>query len=236
MPSNKKNIPLTIAISAVLAGPAISPGNTPWIPAAEAAQSSAPSVNSEQQQVDAFSNSQYNYTDAEMLAAFWGESSAWEAKLKIGDLVLKKSQLAVDSALKKAREAHPPSIEDQQSESFFNSPYNYDDAELLAGFWGEKSPYDAKLKIGGLLLNGQANAVVQALKNAQNKNKSKPDVTESQKGDAFFNSKYTYDDASLLATFWGKESPWDAKLKIGGLLLSSNDAAVQQALKKAKPQ
>jgi len=167
MSSNNKNVSLTIALSAVLAGSVVSTEHTPWVPAAEAAQSVAQS-----------------YT------------------------------------------------EQQRSDAFFASQYGYNDADLLAGFWGEKSVWDAKLKIGGLLLDGNSDAVAQALKNMQSPSKQQV-VAEEQKSDAFFNSDYTYDDAALLATFWGKATPWDAKLKIGSLLLSDNDAAVQQALKNA---
>lgn len=229
MSSNKKNIPLTIAISAVLASPAVLPENTPWIPAAEAAQSSSQSGHSEQQQVNAFDNSQYNYTDAEALAAFWGTTSVWEAKLKIGELVLKKNQLAVNSALKNAQ---PANTEEKQSTAFFNSQHTYDDAVLLAHFWGQERAWDAKLKIGGLILDGQAKAVTQALEKAH---KAQPANTEEQQRVAFFNSQYTYDNAVLLAHFWGQERPWDAKLKIGDLLLDGKSKDITQALQSAEP-
>ena len=166
MSSKKKNISLGIAISAALVGTAMSPENMPWIAVAEAAQTSTQTDNHEQQLGDAFFNSQYTYNDAELLAAFWGEKSVWDAKLKIGGHVLGNNQSAIDQALNHAHTALPSSLEDQQSEAFFNSKYNYADAELLAAFWGENSVWDAKLKIGDLLLNNQIDDMQQALTNA----------------------------------------------------------------------
>ncbi|MGR9013467.1 MAG: hypothetical protein ACU83U_07465 [Gammaproteobacteria bacterium] len=119
-------------------------------------------------------------------------------------------------------------LEDREIEAFANS-YTYEDAVLLAKFWGKPTPWDAKLKIGSLLLNGDNDAVQQALNNARQAS------LEDEEIKAFANS-YSYEDAALLAKFWGKPTPWDAKLKIGSLLLNGNNTAVQQALSNAQAQ
>jgi hypothetical protein len=52
------------------------------------------------------------------------------------------------------------------------------------------------------------------------------DECNSPQWNAYANSQYTYDDADLLADYWGKATPWDAKLKIGNLLMSGNNRTV----------
>ncbi|MDQ6961268.1 MAG: hypothetical protein Q9M28_01880 [Mariprofundaceae bacterium] len=232
MSSKKNNIPLTIAISAILASPALPSNNATWIPAAQAAQSTSQTINNDQQLIEAYANSTYNYADAESLATFWGTGRVWDAKLKIGDLILKQNQATIQQALQNAQVAQPVSQKDQQFNAFFNSQYTYDDANVLASFWGISSTGDAKLKIGSFLLNGQTEVMQQALSNA--KQQTEENNKKQQAQDSYFNSKYTYEDAELLASFWGAASTWDAKLKIGGLILNDGDASIQQALTNAK--
>ena len=79
---------------------------------------------------------------------------------------------------------------------------------------------------------GDDNQVKQALTNASNN--QAPVVNQSseeQQSNAYSNSKYTYDDAVLLADFWGKTTPWEAKLKIGRLLINNEAATIEQAIK-----
>jgi hypothetical protein len=81
-------------------------------------------------------------------------------------------------------------------------------------FGGESEPWDAKLKIGSLLMKGSDATVQEALQNAR----QQAQTDEEQQLKAFQNSKYIYEDAVLLAEFWGKPEPWDAKLKMGRLM------------------
>ena len=48
------------------------------------------------------------------------------------------------------------------------------------------------------------------------------------------NSKYSYEDAEVLAEFWGLSSPWDAKLKIARKLIKGKLSELSQELKDAK--
>ncbi len=100
MSSTKKtNITLTLAISATLTTVAILPDNIGWIAAAEAAESQ------EDREFNAWahSNPQYSYNDAEVLARYWGKATAYEAKLKIGGLLLSGNNAGLQQALIDAR-------------------------------------------------------------------------------------------------------------------------------------
>ncbi|MDQ6991432.1 MAG: hypothetical protein Q9M11_06835 [Mariprofundaceae bacterium] len=134
MSSKKKNIPLTIAISVILASPAIPSNNGAWITSAQAAQSTSQTVNHEKQLIEAYVKSRYNYADAESLARFWGSNRVWDAKLKIGDYILKNNQTAIDQALDNTQVVQSIRPQDSGNEAFFNSKYTYDDASILASF------------------------------------------------------------------------------------------------------
>jgi hypothetical protein len=141
------------------------------------------------------------------------------------------NEAAVQKALQNAQQqsAAPASLEDQQWDAYSNSKYSYDDAVILADFWGKSNPWEAKLKIGSLLMSGNEAAVQKALQDAPQQ-AAAPASLEDQQWEAYSNSKYSFDDAAILADFWGKSDPWEAKLKIGSLLMSGNEAAVQKAL------
>lgn len=177
-------------------------------------------ADSENRFIDAYAASRYDYDDAALLADFWGQPTPWDAKLKIGRLLLDGQGAYVQQALQQASQrAQDP--EAQRIDAFVDGPFTYDDAALLADFWGKPSPWDAKLKIGGLLLDGQSARVEAALGNARS-------------WKAYVASRYGYNDAEALAGLWGLPSPWDAKLKIGRLLLAGDEARLQRALQAAR--
>ncbi|RKZ51668.1 MAG: hypothetical protein DRR16_01495 [Candidatus Parabeggiatoa sp. nov. 3] len=175
------------------------------------------------QQDEAFWNSKYTIDDAELLAESWGKPTLWDAKLKIGSLLMSGDDAAIQKALQQAANQANPEQQDeqQQSEAFWNSKYTYNDAQLLAEWWGMSAPWDAKLKIGRLLMNGNDAAIQKELQ-------------QQQQSNAFWNGKYTIADAQILAEYWNKSELWDAKLKIGSLLMSGDNAAVKKALQQAK--
>ena len=174
------------------------------------------------QQDEAFWNGKYTIDDAELLAEYWGVPELWDAKLKIGTLLLSGDDAAIQKALQQAANQANPEQQDeqQQSEAFWNSKYTYNDAQLLAEWWGMSAPWDAKLKIGSLLMSGDDAAIQKALQ-------------QQQQSNAFWNGQYTIADAQILAEYWNKSALWDAKLKIGSLLMSGDDAAVKKALQQA---
>jgi ribosomal protein L16/L10AE len=204
------------------------PAQEAALPQANVEQSPA---NASTQQWEAYSNSKYTYDDAELLAEHWGKPEPWDAKLKIGSLLMSGDDAAIQKALQQAgnnqaiqqarqQRQQQARAEEQQEEAFLNSKYTYEDAERLAEYWGKPYPWNAKLKIGSLLLGGKDAEIQQAL-------------LELRQWNTYSNSKYTYDDAEGLAEHWGKPEPWDAKLKIGSILMSGDDAAIQKALQQA---
>jgi len=251
MSSSKKNIPcsltfsisaISLTLSAIMTLPGCGNSDTspdtnldasldtrsePKSPSTKNNQITVTNQITEDQQIAAFSNSNYTYEDVVLLAKFWNETpTAWEAKLKIGFSLLQGNNTLIQQALKKAKNNQIPvtnqSTEDQQVEAFFDSNYTYDDAVLLARFWAKATPWEAKLKIGFSLLQGDDTLIQQTLK-------------KEQQRAAFSNSNYTYDDAVLLAKFWNDTpTEWEAKLKIGKFLLKGDNTLIQQALTQAK--
>ncbi|MCJ8278635.1 MAG: hypothetical protein MJK14_01465 [Rivularia sp. ALOHA_DT_140] len=118
-------------------------------------------------ELNAFSNSKYNYWDARVLGDYWGKS-AFEAKAIIGRKILwGKSDVAileqflVDARLKALQkfQGSNPSLA-----LYEDSKYQYNDAQKLAQMWGEKSPWDAKIRIEKNLILGQQEVIDQALR------------------------------------------------------------------------
>lgn len=117
--------------------------------------------------LDAFFDSQYDYLDASILASFL-QSSPEETKTVMGTKILSgpvgKALLAqklVDariSALGSAAELR----------YFVDEGYSYEDAEALAEFWGEPSPYEAKVRVERNLILDQKEAIDTALLLASN--------------------------------------------------------------------
>ncbi|MCB1173260.1 MAG: hypothetical protein KDK39_06835 [Leptospiraceae bacterium] len=108
------------------------------------------------------------------------------------------------------------SLAQKQIGAYSNSKYTYDDAEILAQLWGLAAPWDAKLKMGSMILNGQSASIERIL--------------ESRQFRAYSDSQYSYEDAESLAQLWGLESPWDAKLKMGRLILNGKPEQIDNAL------
>ncbi len=124
--------------------------------------------------------------------------------------------------------AHPESA---AVDKYFAQGYTYCDAKVLAAFWGETTPYAAKVRLGDKMLRwgpADAQAHVPA---ARAQALQKP---ASEMPCSFIDGGYSYEDAVLLATYWGKKEPWGAKLKMARLLIRGKDSDIQTALKKAK--
>lgn len=111
---------------------------------------------------DAFFSSPYDYWDASILSEFWGLSVS-ETKSQMGFKILSgpvgKALLAQD--LTDARISALDSLEELRY--FFEHQYTYEDAEILAEFWGESSPYEAKLRVELNLILDQQQEVEVAL-------------------------------------------------------------------------
>lgn len=136
--------------------------------------------------INAFLNAQYNYCDAKMLAAYWKKPIA-ETKASAGDKILMGERQRVDDSLVLARaqaqtsgtpscgsaptpqiSQNPPiSTQDRGLiKAFKNSRYTYKDAAALARYWDKSSPWEAKLEMGRLIMQGQDDQIRYSLQGA----------------------------------------------------------------------
>ena len=114
-------------------------------------------------ELNAFAQSKYSYWDAEILANFWGESLT-EAKATMGRKVMwgGNSKAYLEQQLLDARIKALVNVNDLKLYS--RSGYNYNDAKALAEFWGEREPWDGKLRIERNLILGNSAVISDALR------------------------------------------------------------------------
>jgi hypothetical protein len=119
----------------------------------------------EEQEWRAFARSKYGYTDARLLADYWGQPLG-EAKARIGRKILwgerdvaVLEQFIVDSKIKALQ-----SLDRGRSSLplFTDYGYKYQDAEALSKFWSG-SVFDAKVRIERNLILGNEAVVKKAL-------------------------------------------------------------------------
>jgi hypothetical protein len=124
----------------------------------------------------------------------------------------------------------------REIEAFFNSSYDYWDARVLADLWGQ-SVYDSKARIGRKILWGKQDVAIleQFLVDARIKHLELIANTSTPASYPYYQeSGYTYDDAEVLAKFWGDASPMDSKLRIERNLTLGNSSMIQEALSMAR--
>ncbi|HIK03220.1 MAG TPA: hypothetical protein IGS40_00655 [Trichormus sp. M33_DOE_039] len=126
----------------------------------------------------AFLTSKYDYWDARVLASFWGvtvDNAKARMVRKIiwgGENIAILEQFLVDARLQALRAVKPARAGDSSPYKFYqDSTYNYNDAEALARFWGERSPTDAKVRIERNLILGNDEVIDQALRYARSRNR-----------------------------------------------------------------
>ncbi|PZU98976.1 MAG: hypothetical protein DCF32_19200 [Leptolyngbya sp.] len=126
------------------------------------------SQNYAQAELDTFFSSGYTYWDAAQLASYWGQDVD-EAKARIGRKILwgPADVALLEQFLLDARLESLQSVGDLRFYS--ETSYTYDDAAALAEFWGDATPYDAKLRIERNLIMGNADEVDYALELANPK-------------------------------------------------------------------
>ncbi|MBD2114254.1 MULTISPECIES: hypothetical protein [Cyanophyceae] len=120
------------------------------------------SQNYAQTELETFFSSGYTYWDAAQLASYWGQDVD-EAKARIGRKILwgPADVALLEQFLLDARLESLQSVDDLRFYS--ETSYTYDDAAALAEFWGDATPYDAKLRIERNLIMGNADEVEYAL-------------------------------------------------------------------------
>ena len=102
----------------------------------------------------AFADSPYTYCDAKLVAGLWSISIE-QAKVEIGQKIINGYGENIPGLLAAARESNACGWED--------TGHSYEDAVTLAGIWGLKDPYDAKLKVAQYYTNGESAIVLAAL-------------------------------------------------------------------------
>ena len=115
-----------------------------------------------QRELDAFFDSEYTYWDAAVLASYWGQDLD-ETKARIGRKVMwgPADVAMLEQFLLDARLESLQSVD--ELEFYRETSYGYDDAVVLADFWGDATPFDAKLRIERNLILGNADEVEAAL-------------------------------------------------------------------------
>ncbi|NES85725.1 MAG: hypothetical protein F6K10_32400 [Moorea sp. SIO2B7] len=156
---------VVVAISALLVGASTQAalGNSPLPYQESNGTENLLTQNSQQRREwDAFFSSKYDYWDAKVLAEYW-EQSIGDAKARIGRKILwGETDIAIlEQFLVDARIQALQSVNDPRY--YRDSEYKYKDAQALAKFWGEPSPWEAKLRIEKNLRLGNDEIVKEAL-------------------------------------------------------------------------
>ncbi len=150
----------------------------------------------------------FTYDDAVALGRFWGIDS-WEAKMRIEEKYLYDSHQ--DTTIRSAlRQAYQTGSQVDPIEAYASSDFEYCDALVLGGYWATGT-YDAKIKIGVLINNGDENSISSALSAAQLA--AANDMDNHSLRCSYTEIGFSYDDAAALAELWGMET-WDAKTRI----------------------
>ncbi len=157
----------------------------------------------ERRAIRAFFKAGYDYDHAVSLADYWGYDDPTQAKITKGKVLLGLIDF-------------PPSanIEDQALNAYFEAGLDYDHAVELAELWGYDDPATAKIVKGKFLLG-----VIDDLPPFG----GHEDNLEVRAVEAFFEAGYDYEDAVLLADFWGSDDPYWAKVAKGKFLLGVAD-------------
>jgi hypothetical protein len=103
-----------------------------------------------------FFASGYVYCDAKLVGELWKSKDIGQNKINAGEKILAGNVAGLETALQAARAAgHRCDWQD--------SGYSFVDMEKLAGIWGMKDAWDAKVKVGELFTNGEGLEVKRAL-------------------------------------------------------------------------
>lgn len=120
-----------------------------------AANSPALAQYSEDQAINAFSQSQYYYCDAKLIADLWNVD-IWQGKIGIGEKILMGIGENIPDALAMSRN-------DGNKCSWGETGFGYDDAVRIANLWDLGSVEEAKDKIEYMATNGATDQINLAL-------------------------------------------------------------------------
>lgn len=168
---------------------------------------------SEDAALEVYIASGYTWDDAMVLSESWGVGDVFRTKVKAGDL------LAAGVPLTESPFADPAAADgltpDDLVDVFLAFGYTAADAAVLAQAWGVDVG-EAKVRAGSELKTVGVLPFVDLAPTGYVGDGNDP------RFDAFFAAGYEWDDAVLLAEFWGSETPVDAKLKVGDLLIAGS--------------
>jgi hypothetical protein len=102
------------------------------------------------QDLSAFFDAGYMYGDAQKLATLWHETNITRVKAEAGQKLLDGETLPVQPS------GDPIPATDNSVVAFFNAGYDYNDAVTLAGIWHTTNAYQAKVKGGKKIENGES--------------------------------------------------------------------------------
>jgi hypothetical protein len=102
------------------------------------------------QELSAFFNAGYVYADAEQLAKLWNQTDITRVKAEAGGKLLDGETLPVQPS------GDPVTPADKDVVAFFNAGYDYNDAVALAGIWHTTDAYQAKIKGGKRIEDGES--------------------------------------------------------------------------------
>jgi hypothetical protein len=102
------------------------------------------------QELSAFFDAGYVYADAEKLAKLWNQTDITRVKAEAGGKLLDGEALPVQPS------GDPVTPADTDVVAFFNAGYDVNDAVALAGIWHTTDTYQAKIKGGKRIENGQS--------------------------------------------------------------------------------
>lgn len=155
-----------------------------------------------------YAQSGYNYCDAKMMGAIYGED-AYQGKLLIGQKIANGIGSNIPFMLNQSRSQG-------NSCGWQDLPYTYADAEKLGNYWGVDT-YEAKLKAARFYTNGEAGVVESALGGGIPDHASED--FEQDAIEAFGRSGFTYCDAKIIGALWGND-PLDGKITIGSKIIN----------------
>ena len=163
-----------------------------------------------------FLNFGHTYCDAQMLAWSNGLPDPYAAKVSFGRQLSEGRKIYgdIDKAHAEAKSVGAMPCD------YYSSEFGYNDAHLLAGYWGVGVD-EAKLRIGKLLSWQGSWSVYQELKWAQEGDFYREGQMDPQMAavEAFWDSEQvTTCDAELLAAHWGVDF-YDAKIALGEKVL-----------------
>ena len=160
-----------------------------------------------------FINWGYGWCDAQVLSWSYGPRDTAQAKAHFGRLLSNgqkiEGKLAASRSQAMSAGATPC--------DYYESPFGYDDAEVLSDYWGVQVD-EAKTKIGQLLSWHGEWAVHDELKGAYRGLEGNEHDPVADPMMAFWNSDLTTCDAELISQYWGI-SFYDAKLELGDKVL-----------------